>query len=194
MLGFHNVHIIWSWECTCRLHNWQPLWVFRWAFLPSFEDVPMRPSQSVFTLCLQANNLWLILWKKVFFPIFNQIREVDANFRLLAKLHGRSIDANNAFHTTKRCEKLQEKLKLVECINGIALFSMSDTKNRLIPPIEHWCSIVQNSHVDSTGKHLSPKSTFNALHEKWSTNIKVGGIQASSIGTLPPILPNLLRF
>ena len=25
--------------------------------LLSFKDVPMRPSQSVFTLCLQANNL-----------------------------------------------------------------------------------------------------------------------------------------
>lgn len=132
--------------------------------------------------------------RRFFFPIFNQIREVNASFCLLAKLHGRSIDANNAFHITKRCEKLREKLKLVECINGIALFPMSDIKNRLILPIEHWCSIVQNSHVNNTGKHLSPKSTFNALHEKWSTNIKVGGIQASSIGTLPPILPNLLRF
>ena len=75
--------------------------------------------------------------KKGIFPTFDQIREVDVRFRPLAKLHGHSIDANDAFSTTKRWEKLQEKLKLVECNDGISLSPISDTNDRLIPPIEH---------------------------------------------------------
>jgi hypothetical protein len=97
----------------------------------------------------------------------------------LAKLHGCSIDASDAFHTTKRWEKLQEKLKLVECIDGIVLSPMKDTKGRLILLIVHWCSIMQNAHIDSSGKHLSPTSIFCALHEKWSIDNKVRGILAS---------------
>jgi hypothetical protein len=149
--------------------------------LPSFEDVPIETFPKYVHFTRTSKQLMIHCLKEGIFPTFDQIREVDISFRPLAKLHGRSIDANDAFHTTKRWEKLQEKLKLVECIDGIALSPMSDTKDRLIPPIEHWCSIVQNSHVDGGGKHLSPTSTFSALREKWSTDSKVGGILASFV-------------
>ena len=42
---------------------------------------------------------------------------------------------------------------------------------------------MQNSHVDSTDKHLLLTSTFNAVRVKWSTNIKVGGMHALFIET-----------
>ena len=100
--------------------------------------------------------------KEGIFPTFDQIHEIDTSFRPLAKLHGCSIDTNDAFHTTKRWEKLQEKLKLVECTKGISLSPISNTK-------------------DSVGKHLSPTSIFAAHCEKWNTCIKVGGIHTSFI-------------
>jgi hypothetical protein len=149
--------------------------------LPSFEDVPIETFPKYVHFTVSSKQLMIDCLKECVFPTFDQIREVDTSFCPLAKLHGRSIDANDAFHTTKRWEKLQEKLKLVECTNGISLFPISDTKDRLIPPIEHWCSIVQNSHVDSAGKHLSPTSTFASLREKWSICINVGGIHTSFI-------------
>jgi hypothetical protein len=36
-----------------------------------------------------------------YFIDFDQILEINASFCQLAKLHGRFIDANNAFHTSR---------------------------------------------------------------------------------------------
>ena len=149
--------------------------------LPSFEDVPIETFPKYVHFTVSSKQFMIDCLKEGIFPIFDQIHEVNTSFRPLAKLHGCSIDANDAFHTTKRWEKLQEKLKLVECTNGIFLSPISDTKDRLILPIQHWYSIVQKSHVDNIDKHLSPISTFASLCEKWSTCIKVGGIYISFI-------------
>jgi hypothetical protein len=46
--------------------------------------------------------------KEGIFPTFDQTCKVDVCFRPPAKLHGRSIDANDTFHTTKRWQNFKK--------------------------------------------------------------------------------------
>jgi hypothetical protein len=102
---------------------------------------------------------------------------VDASFRPLSKSHGCSIDVYDVFHTIERWKKTQENVKLIGVNDGIALApSRHNQKVRKTPPIEHWCSIVEKSHVDVTHKHLPLSSTLVAIREDWSTDNKIRGI------------------
>jgi hypothetical protein len=116
------------------------------------------------------------------FPTFDQICKADASFHPFSKSHGRSIDVNDVFHTIERWKKLQENVKLVGVNDGIALApSRHNQKGRRIPPIEHWCSIVEKSHVDTTGKHLPLSSILATIRDDWSTKNRIGEIHTSYI-------------
>ena len=67
-------------------------------------------------------------------------------------------------------------MKLIGVNDGIALVpSRHDQKGSKIPPIEHWCSTVEKSHVDASGKYLSLSSTLAAIREDWNTDNRVEG-------------------
>jgi hypothetical protein len=102
-------------------------------------------------------------------------------FCLLSNLHEHSSINNMKTHTIERWKKIQGKLKVVQVFGVYALCPLRDTKDRQIPPIEYWRSMVHKGHVDKNGKHLSISSTTNGIRTQWSTDINVGGINSSFI-------------
>jgi len=90
------------------------------------------------------------LYKQVFLS-FEQIHEAIASFHPLSKNHGHAIDVNDVFRTNERWKKLQESVKLISVNDSFGLSPMrQDLKGRQIPPIELWCSIVQEIKVTTT--------------------------------------------
>jgi hypothetical protein len=150
--------------------------------LPSFAHIPIETFPKYVHFTIASQKLMIECLEGQMFPTFDQICEADASFRPLSKSHSRSIDVNDVFHIIKRWKKLQENVKLVGVNDGIALApSRHDQKGRRIPPIEHWCSIVEKSHVDATGKHLPLPSTLATIREDWTTDNRVGGIHTSYV-------------
>jgi hypothetical protein len=150
--------------------------------LPSFAHVPIETFPKYVHFTIASQKLMIECFEGQMFPTFDQIREANASFRPLSKSHGHSIVVNDTFHTIERWKKLQENVKLVRVNDRIALApSRHDQKGRRIPPIEHWCSIVEKSHVDTTGKHLPLSSTLVAIREDRSTDNRVGGIHTSYV-------------
>ncbi|XP_024400655.1 uncharacterized protein [Physcomitrium patens] len=116
------------------------------------------------------------------YPSFEKIRESDSTFCPLSKSHGHRIDVDDVVHNIERWKKLQDNVQLILVEDGVALAPIKqDSNGKQIPPIELWSSIVENAHVDVTGKHLPLTPTLNAIHAKWSTDIRVGGIHASYV-------------
>jgi hypothetical protein len=63
--------------------------------------IPIRVKVTFFKQKTCQNFVTLDKTKEVFFLTFDQIHEVDVGFRLLTKLHGHFVDANDDFYTTK---------------------------------------------------------------------------------------------
>jgi hypothetical protein len=114
------------------------------------------------------------------FPTFDQICKIDPSFHPFSKNHGRFIDVNDVFHNIDRWKKLQENVKLIGVNDGIALAPLRhDQKGRKIPLIEHWCSIIEKSHIDAIGKHSSLTFILATIRENWSMDNRVRGIHTS---------------
>jgi hypothetical protein len=76
--------------------------------LPSFEDVPIETFPKYDHFTITSKQLMIDCLKEGIFPTFDQTCKVDVCFRPPAKLHGRSIDANDTFHTTKRWQNFKK--------------------------------------------------------------------------------------
>ena len=147
----------------------------------SFEDVPIETFPKYIHFTLQSEALMINCIRGGYFPSFHQIHEANPSFCPLSNLHGRSTISNVETHTMERWKKIQEKLKVVEIFGVFTLCPLRDTKDRQIPPIEYWRSIVHKGHVDKSGIHLSISLTTNRIRTQWSTDINVGGINSSFI-------------
>lgn len=146
-----------------------------------FEDIPIETFPTYVHFTLQSITLMVDCIRRAYFPSFQQIQEANPLFCPLSKDHGRLIETKFEAFSIERWKKLKMKLKVVEVLDGFALSPSYDEKNRQIPPIEYWHSIVHRGHVDENGKHRSFSLTKDTIRTQWSTDLKVGGIHASFI-------------
>ena len=144
----------------------------------SFEDISIETFLKYVHFTLQSEALMIDCIRGGYFPSFHQIHEANPSFCPLSNLHGRSTNNNMEIHTIERWKKIQGKLKVIQVFCNFVLYHLRYTKNRQIPPIEYWRSIVHNGHVDKNGKHLSISSTTNGIRTQWSTDINVGGMNS----------------
>ena len=123
--------------------------------LPSFADVPIESFPKFVHFTNASRNLMIKCLQGGFIPTFNEIRESDASFKPHSHTHGRPIDSNDNHHIIERWQKIQESVKVINIGDRLGLSPLKDFKDRKIPSIENWSFIVQSSHVDIYGKHLT---------------------------------------
>jgi hypothetical protein len=147
----------------------------------SFHHISVEPSTKFNQFTLASRNLMIECLQRQTFPTFHEIREADGNFRPLLKNHGRVAHVDDPIRTQERWVKLQNSLKLIETIHGVGLSTSSDPKDREIPHIGIWSSLVSTLHVGPNGNHLPLHATVSAIRTKWIMDERVGGISASFI-------------
>jgi len=143
---------------------------------PSFDHISIESSTKFIQFTLASRNLMIQCLQSQTFPTFHDIREADENFRPLLKSHGRIVHVNDHVRTQERWVKLQNSLKLRETIHGVGLSTSSDMKDKEIPHVGMWSSIVLTSHIGSNGKHLPLHATVLAIRNNWIMDQRVGGI------------------
>lgn len=145
------------------------------------EDNPIETFPKYVHFNLQFLALMIDCIRARYFPSYQQIHEVNSLFCPLSNLHRLFTQKNVESLTIERWQKLQGRLKVVELLSEFVLSPLNDTKDRQIPPIKSWRSIVHGVHIDKNGKHLSFSMTTNVICTQWSTDSYVGGIQTSFI-------------
>ena len=144
--------------------------------LTSFADVPIDSFPKFVHFTNVSRDLMIKCLQGEFVPTFDQIRESDTSFRPLSHTHGRPINSNDSHHIIERWKKIQESMKVINIGDILGLSSLKDSKDRDIPSIETWSLIVQSSHVDTSGKHLTFRAIVSKIQKNRSMDTRVGGI------------------
>lgn len=88
-----------------------------------------------------------------------------------------SLDSNDSHHVIEQWQNIQENVKVIILV----ISPLKDSKYREILSTKNWNVIVQFSHVDFCGKHLTFCTVLPKIRKNSSIDTRVGGISSTYV-------------